>query len=254
MKKFIMLCLLGLLAISCTTKKEIVYMQNIADNTPIEISQLYLEKPIQVNDILKIDVTALEELSLLPYKFNKQDMGNTSGQNQAILLNGYLVDKEGAIDYPGLGNIQAAGLTIAELKEVIELRLQEFVKDAQVKVRLVNFKFTVLGEVNAPGTYSITDENISIPQAIGMAGDLTIQAKRKEILLVREVNGTRTHQVIDLTQTEWMNSSSYFLKQNDLIYVTPNTAKVKSAGLIGNLGTLLSVFSILLSTAILIFR
>ncbi|WP_394907303.1 polysaccharide biosynthesis/export family protein [uncultured Mesonia sp.] len=255
MKKLLLLFVGVLCLTACTSKKDILYMQNIDQHTPAQTLDLYTEKYIQVNDILKIDVTALNEESLTPFKFKKtQAMGATNLNGPAVLLEGYLVNKDGAIDYPGLGNIQAAGLTTQELKEVIELRLQKFVRDAQVKVRLVNFKFTVLGEVKAPGTYSITDENISIPQALGMAGDLTIQADRNHILLVREINGERVHQRIDLTQTDWMNSPYYFLKQNDILYVTPNTAKVKSAGIVGNLGTLLSVFSILLSSAVLIFR
>ena len=175
-------------------------------------------------------------------------------QGDILKLEGYLVDEEGNINYPGLGLVQVEGYTTQELQKKFETQLSQFVKDPTVRIRLVNFKVSVIGEVKAPGTYTIAEETVSLPQALGLAGDLTIQGERREVLLIRQTKEGREHVLIDLTSSEWMNSEYYFLKQNDVVYVQPNNAKVKSAGIIGNLGTLLSVFSILLSTAILIFR
>ncbi|WP_304038735.1 polysaccharide biosynthesis/export family protein, partial [Mesonia mobilis] len=127
-------------------------------------------------------------------------------------------------------------------------------KDVDVKVRLVNFKFTVMGEVKAPGTYTISEETVTLPQALGMAGDLTIQGERKNVLIFRNDQGVITSKRIDLTSTAWMDSPYYYLKQNDMVYVEPNNPRVKSAGFIGNVGNVISVVSILMSAAVLIFR
>ena len=118
----------------------------------------------------------------------------------------------------------------------------------------MNFKFTVMGEVKAPGTYTLSEETITLPQALAMAGDLTIQGERKNLLVFRNENGVLTTKRIDLTQTDWMNTSYYFLKQNDMVYVQPNNPRIKSAGFIGNVGSVISVVSILMSAAVLIFR
>ena len=111
-----------------------------------------------------------------------------------------------------------------------------------------------MGEVNSPGTYDFTEQNITLLQAIGYAGDLAIGGKRKEVLLIREENGIRQQTTIDLTSTKWFDSPYYFIKQNDIIYVNPSGPVIKSAGYIGNLGTFLSVFSLALSTVLLIIR
>jgi polysaccharide export outer membrane protein len=121
-------------------------------------------------------------------------------------------------------------------------------------VRLINAKVTVLGEVNQPGTYNFTEQNITLMQALGYAGDLTINGKRNDILLTREINGTRVVTHIDLTSANFMNSPYYFVKPNDLIVVNPNNPRVKNAGYVGNVGTVLTIASLALSVTILLTR
>jgi polysaccharide export outer membrane protein len=123
-----------------------------------------------------------------------------------------------------------------------------------VSVRILNAKVTVLGEVKLPGTYTYSEQTITLPQAIGYAGDITIEANRKEVMLIREEEGIRKYHKIDLTKSDWFNSPYYNIKQNDIVYVYPNNVKVKSAGFIGNTNTVLSVFSILLTTFVLLTR
>ena len=119
-------------------------------------------------------------------------------------------------------------------------------------MRLVNAKVTILGEVNSPGTYNFTEQNITLLQALGYAGDLTINGKREDILVMREEDGVRQITHIDLTTSEWLNGPYNFVKPNDVIVVNPNNPKVKSSGFVGNVGTLISVISIVFSTIVII--
>jgi polysaccharide export outer membrane protein len=123
-----------------------------------------------------------------------------------------------------------------------------------VNLRLINDKVTVLGEVNQPGTYNFTEQNITLMQALGYAGDLTINGKRNDILLTREINGMRQITHIDLTSANFMNSPYYFVKPNDLIVVNPNNPRVKNAGYVSNIGTVLTIASLALSITILLTR
>jgi polysaccharide biosynthesis/export protein len=122
----------------------------------------------------------------------------------------------------------------------------------RVTVRLLNSKVTILGEVRNPGTFTFTEKNISLLQALGLAGDLTIDANRKNVIVIRESNGQRTTTNIDLTSAIWLSSSYQNIQPNDVIIVNPNSKKITSAGLIGNISTVLSIASILLSIIILI--
>jgi len=254
MKKILLLLSVCTL-VGCATKKNVVRFQDTNNLPQINIDSIYYHPEIQVNDILKIDLTALEPESLIPFQFEKNITGSTGARQIELLkLEGYLVGKEGVINYPGLGEIIVEGKTTLEVQSILKEKLSEFVKDVSVKVRLVNFKFTIMGEVKAPGTYTISEETVTLPQALGMAGDLTIQGERKNVLILRNDQGVLTSKRIDLTSTDWMNSSYYFLKQNDMVYVEPNNPRVKSAGFIGNVGSVISVVSILMTTAVLIFR
>lgn len=238
---------------ACSSKKEVLYFQDIAEGGIPQPALEYQYPEIQINDILKIDVTAMNEEAIAPFKFEKLPV-QTNRQLELLKLEGYVVDGNGNIHYPGLGKISALGLTTKELQLKIEKELSRLVKDPSVKVRLLNFKITVLGEVSQPGTFTLTEESITLPQALGMAGDLTIRGKRENVLIIRTVDGERKTIRIDMTQTNWMDGPYYYLKQNDIIYVSPNGPRIANAGFIGNVGTLLSVASIMLSAIVLIAR
>ena len=254
MKKILFLLLIISLG-SCATKEQVVYFQDSNDLSSISLDSIYQHPKIQVNDILKIDLTAMEPETLLPFMFDKNISAQRMNRQIDLLkFEGYLVDKQGDINYPGLGKVQVKGKNTQQVQDLLADRLAKFIKDVSVKVRLVNFKFTVMGEVKAPGTYTLSEETVTLPQALALAGDLTIKGKRKNLLIFRNEDGVLTTKRIDLTQTDWMNTPYYFLKQNDMIYVQPNNARIKSAGFIGNVGSIISVMSILMSAAVLIFR
>ncbi|MFK7782566.1 polysaccharide biosynthesis/export family protein [Psychroserpens sp.] len=250
--KFLALFLV-FVATSCATKKEILYLQDATENSSTEIN--FQNTTIQPNDILKVDVESLVPEAAKPY--NKSGAGNVQQSNLLLIqLEGYLVSNEGTINFPILGNIELVNLTVLEAEQKIRdiLISGGHLNDPNVNVRIINSKVTILGEVRTPGTYNFTEQNITLLQALGYAGDLTINGKREDIIMTRDVDGVRVITHIDLTNTEFMNSEFFFVKPNDTIIVNPNNPKVKSAGYIGNIGTLLGVTSIILSSIVLLTR
>jgi polysaccharide export outer membrane protein len=143
--------------------------------------------------------------------------------------NTYLVDKEGGIDLPLIGRVMLRGLTTAAAKNIIRNKASTFLKDAIVTVRLQNFKVTVLGEVARPANYIVPNERVSLLDAIGMAGDLTIYGRRENILLIREQEGKKTLTRLNLNSSKIFQSPYYYLQQNDIVYVEPNKQREASS-------------------------
>ena len=236
---------------SCVSKKELLYLQDIQALNNSKV--LSSKNSLQENDILKIDVTSLEIEASIPY--NKVSLENNFGNSlQLLQLNGYLVSTNKTINFPVLGEISVAEKTSQDLEKYLMnlLEVGGHLINPRVTVRLLNSKVTILGEVRNPGTFTFTEKNISLLQALGLAGDLTIDGNRKNIIVIRESNGQRTTTNIDLTSASWLSSPYQNIQPNDVIIVNPNSKKVTSAGLIGNISTVLSIASILLSTIILI--
>ena len=236
---------------SCVSKKNLLYLQDIQNYNNSEV--ISSQNILQENDILKIDVTSLEMKASLPY--NKVTSGNMMGSTPELMqLNGYLVSKNKTINFPVLGKISVEGKTTKDLEDALKQRLESegHLIKPNVSVRLLNAKITILGEVKMPGTYTFTENNITLLQALGLAGDLTIDGNRQDIILIRVADGKRITTKLDLTSASWLNSTYQNIQPNDVIIVNPNSKKVRSAGLIGNISTMLSIASILLSTIILI--
>ena len=241
MIKKIFLLLLSLTIVSCASKKDILYYQDLKDGSQEYIN--YLASSIQINDILFIKISALIPESAEP--FNLMVSGSNSSNIAAYKIQGYLVSQEGFIVFPILGTINLAGKTTTEAQKLIAKMLNDggYIKEPTVSVRVINSKITVLGEVKNPGTFSYDEQNLSLNQAIGLAGDLTINGVRKDVMIIREVNGVRTYANLDLTSTDWFSSPYYYVKQNDIIIVNPNGPKIKTAGYITGLGSALGIIS-----------
>jgi polysaccharide export outer membrane protein len=224
------------------------------DLNEVDISKVTLtQNTIQINDILKIDVTSLEGKASLPY--NKISNSGIAGASlDLIQLTGYLVSNNKTINFPILGEVSVDGKTTSALESHLKERLKfgGHLINPDVTVRLLNAKVTILGEVNKPGTYTFTEKNINFLQAIGLAGDLTIDGNREDVILIREFDGKRITTIIDLTSSSYLTTPYQNIQPNDVIIVNPNSKKIKSAGLVGNISTVLSIASILLSTIILI--
>lgn len=251
----VVLLFVALALTNCASKKDLLYFQDASNQNNKAIS--YSQNTIQHNDILSITIGALVPESAAVY--NKQATSstiNTSTSIEMLQLQGYLVNLDGTITLPVLGKTKVAGKTInnLELELVNTLETGGHLVAPTVNIRLLNAKITILGEVQRPGTYNFTEQSISLPQALGYAGDLTINGKRDDIMLIREIDGVRSIVYLDLTTANWMNNPSYTIKPNDVIVVSPNQAKVKSAGIIGNASTVLAVVSVVLSTVILLTR
>lgn len=252
-RNILILVSLVLIFSSCASKKEILYFQDADYYIPQEI--FYEPVKIQPNDILKISVGALVQETAAPY--NRTMDGSAENSNIELLkLQGYLVGEDGTLNFPVLGTLDVAERTTKELEQGIEELLEKggHLKEPTVSVRILNAKVTVLGEVARPGTYSFTEQNITLPQALGFAGDLTINGERKDVLLIREENGIRRVHHLDLTSTDWFNTPYFYIKPNDFLVINPNEAKVKSAGLIGNAGIVVTILSLLLTVTVLITR
>jgi polysaccharide export outer membrane protein len=239
---------------SCVPKQKILYLQDI--DTSLTTNELNYKSIIKKDDILRITVTS-ENMELVQ-PFNQlvsptnQSNLNVVGQSQ---LFGYLVDNKGEIAFPILGSIEAAGKNREEMTYFLQSVLREkFVKDAVVDVRIVNFKVTVLGEVNRPGTFNLDYNRITLLQVIGQAGDLTIYGNRKSIIILRDVDGVQTSQRVDLTNSDFIDSEFYYLQQNDVVVVEPNYAQVQAAGFNRNASLFVSIASVLLSLIVIISR
>lgn len=253
MKLNYIILILVLTLSSCASKKDILYLQDASQNSSAEI--MYQNSTIQPNDILKIRVESIIPEAARPY--NRGASGTTANNSIELLqLEGYLVNNEGIISYPVLGEIELFKLTTNEAEEKIRQMLIDggHLNNPTVTIRIINSKVTVLGEVNVPGTYSFTEQNITLLQALGYAGDLTINGKRDDIIMTRDVDGVRKITHIDITNTEFMNSEYFYIKTNDVIIVNPNNPRVKNSGFIGDIGTVLGFASLILTSIVLLSR
>jgi len=248
MKKIITLFTLSVLLFSCASKKDVLYFQDSEKLNLEKINQDF-EPIIETNDILHITISSINEEVLRPF-LKTQQIQKTNSNNPG--LDGYLVNIDGTISFPVIGDVKVSGHTRDYVEEVLKEKISNYVKDVVVDVRIMNFEVTVIGEVASPGVYPINDERVTLPEALALAGDLTSDAKRSSITIIREVNGIRKVNIIDYTTTEFFNSDFYFLKQNDLVYVEPSSKGVKKSGFIPDIPALLSLFTVILSTVILL--
>ena len=226
------------------------------DKSKLKATIIYQAPKIQINDILSIQVSTFQPELSLPYNLLPPDSNISNVQIESLKLQGCLVSPEGTINFPVLGMLTVAGKTTQELEAFLKTTLEQdsHLLSPTVNVRLLNGKVTILGEVTRPGTYGFTEQNITVLQALGLAGDLTIRGKRKEVLLIREEAGQRSFSTLDLTQTNWFASEFYYIRPNDVLVVNPNTARVKNAGFVSEPATLLGMASVILSMIVLLTR
>ncbi len=253
-KQLIAIVFLVVFATSCVTKKEILYLQDIErlDEATVALQNNPVIRP---NDILQIQVSSFDMEASAPFNLlaptqNIQTEGYSPGR-QAV---GYLVNNDGTIEFPVLGTLQVGGMNRKELLEDLKTRIAVYVKDPMINIRITNFKVTVLGEVAAPGAFYVSDERITLLEALGNAGDMTIFGKRDDILILREQNGIKTYAKIDITKTDFLSSPYYYLQQNDVVYVGQNNAQVNSAAYNRNSGVYISIASVLISVIVLLSR
>ena len=219
--------------VSCSTVKDIAYFQNKVVNEPEAIDK-HAGIVIQAKDMLSIvvssrnpELVAMFNLPVVSYQAGSEVVN--TGYNQRLM--GYVVDNDGFIDFPVLGPIKVVGLTRWELSELIKNKLLNdgLLTDAVVTVEFMNFKVSVIGEVNAPGTYSLQNDKVTILQAISLARDLTIFGQRENVCVIREREGERIIYEINLCDVSMFNSPAYYLQQNDVVYVQPSEVKARQS-------------------------
>lgn len=258
----------------CTTPKNVAYFQDLDDAVVTEVAQRRTIR-VQPEDKLSIIVTSKDPS--LAALFNLSVVSNRIGQNQSVSGTGstirnystataegicsYTVDKDGDIDFPILGKLHIEGMTRSEVANFIKNKLvtDNLIKDPTVTVEFLNVGISVMGEVTNAGRYDMNRDNITILEALSLAGDLTIQGKRENVLVVRQENGQMKTYRVDLTKgAELMKSPAYFLKQDDIVYVEPNGVRKRQTTVNGNTALSasfwVSVASLLTSVAVLIFK
>lgn len=208
---------------------------------------------IKPDDLLTIRVSAPEQEAAQPFNLTKS-IGSMERTNAQVELETYMVSKEGTVEFPVLGTLEVEGLNAFELAEKIKEEITDYVNDPIVNVRILNFQISVLGEVNSPGTFTIEDDHLSLPKALGMAGDLTIYGKRKNVLVMREENGKKVNTYLDLTDPKVVNSPYYNLRQNDVVYVEPIGPRRQAASGLGVASSYLSIASVIISLVIVVTR
>lgn len=239
--RFLQLLLLLSIFSSCVSRKDIAYFQKTGVETrdTITLAQLYTPK-IQPDDILSIYVNSLNPAA--SSFFNPYASGVSTQPDESALIGsdynasaatrtaqttapGFRVDEMGMIEIPLIGRLKVEGLTTSQARDTIRRRLKPFLKEPTVNVRFLNFKISVMGEVNRPSTYLVPNERLTLPEALTMAGDLTIYGRRNNIMIMRETNGQKEFGTVDLTKRDLFKSPYYYLHPNDVIYVEPSKGR-----------------------------
>jgi polysaccharide export outer membrane protein len=238
---------------SCVSYKNIPYFEDLnqSQNVTEDISN-FSSHTIQPQDELLIHVTSLNPEASKVFNDNLQ----TSTINSTVPIYDYLVDRNGEINIPMLGPVKASGLTTDELSAQLEKLLVKYTKEPKVAVRILNFKVAVLGDVARPNVYNSYSERLTVTEAISLAGDLNVTAQRKNVLLVREINGKREFYHIDLTSKDLFESPYFYLKSNDLIVVQPGKLKVSTLETSGyrNASLIISALSVVVTLAYLVYH
>lgn len=238
---------------ACTHKKNLIYFQG---NLPTTESNKNYNPILKTDDLISITVMGMDELATKPFNLPLTIINQgVGGYNQgAPTPPGYLIDPEGNIDFPVIGKIKLSGLTRSAAIDLIKEQLKPYLSNPTILLRILNYKITVLGEVRNPGTFTIPNERVTLPEAIGIAGDLQITGVRNNVLVIRDVDGKKTETRVDLTKKEVFSSPAFYLQQNDVVYVEPNRAKINSSVVnTSNVSLVVSVISLLI-TMVVLFR
>ena len=251
LKKYTNLTLIILVTIlfsSCATKRNTVYFQS--DTNTVNVPSKFNDEVITADDILNISVSALDMTSIAPF-LKERSVNNNMDQN---LIDGYKVDANGDINLPLIGNLKVADITTKQAAIKIQELLSKSIIDPIAKVSVLNYNITILGEVQNPGTFKLFDSKITIIQALGLAGDITIYGKKKNIKVIREINGNSVSTEVDLTNSNFISSDFYYLRKNDVVYVEPTFAQIKNSGYIGQITNITTILSLIFTHIVLLSK
>lgn len=245
----ILICILVALS-SCASRKDVVYFQDTGNFETLVNNNAFVSR-FKVDDLVSIHVSSLNPEASVPFNLFR---GASEGGFRAEQVD-YLVDQAGEIDFPVIGKLKIEGLSPDEVRVLLRDRLSVYLKDPIINIRLRNFTVTVLGQVLRPGTYPVNGEQITILEALGLAGDLTLRGVRNNVLVIRDFNGTKVYTRVDLTSKDIIKSPVYYLTQNDVVYVEPNKSGIKETSIDARGRYYVSILSVLItSTIVLITR
>jgi polysaccharide export outer membrane protein len=225
----------------CTSQKKLVYFQG--EIPALDTSSIYKVR-IYPGDILSINVFTIN-MEAYPYLSTPNERLGTD--NRSAYEKGFLVNETGGIKLPLIGSVNLKGLTIAEATSFIENKFKVFIDDPIITIKKLNFKVTVLGEVNKPGTYPILNERATLPEVLGLAGDLSQFADRKKLRIIREENGQREDFFVDLTDAKSLSPQSYYLHPDDIVYVQPLPRRAFQ-----NISPSVTLFTSILTTTVIV--
>ncbi len=252
MKKIVLLVFSLILLLSCASKKKVVYLQDIDQTKSYDSSTLY-EPKLQPDDLLSIIVSAENPELSVPFNL-PQIQGNYEINNNQNGIKTYLVDNFGYIEFPVIGKLKLGGLTRTEATAKLVTAVGEYIKNPIINLRILNFKVSILGEVLKPSSFTLSSERITLLEAISMAGDLTIYGKRNNILIIREAEGKKTYNRVDITKSDFLNSPFYYLAQNDIVVVEPNKTRVNASVIGPNVTATISAISVLVTLIVVLLR
>ncbi|MGK4567225.1 polysaccharide biosynthesis/export family protein [Flavobacterium sp. 3HN19-14] len=238
---------------ACAPKEKLIYFQGIQNAKSGDAKTQY-EPQLQADDLLLIIISAPDPEAAIPYNLISYSTTEADRSNTSLHYQTYLIDANGNIEFPVIGSMKLGGLTKTEAIDKIKSELKKYIKSPIVNLRIMNYKISVMGEVARPGTYPIETERITLPEALSKAGDLTIYGDRKQVLVIREINGVQTHNFIDITSADFINSPYYYLDQNDQIYVQPNKTKINSSVIGPNITAGLTAISLVITVIALLIR
>lgn len=241
---------------SCASREKIVYLQNISETNNEQI--IKYEARLQPDDLLLILVSAPDPEAAIPFNLSAVGVlgsnGNLDAANTQQRYQTYLINNDGYIQFPVIGDLKLGGLTRSEALLKLNTELKKYINNPIVNMRILNYKISVAGEVARPGTYEIVSERITLLEAISKAGDLTIYGNRNNILIVREVDGKKTHNFVDITKADFINSPFYYLTQNDAVYIQPNKTRINSSVIGPNTSVIISSVSLVITLIALLVR
>lgn len=258
-KSILLMAVCALVMASCTSYKNVPYLQNAEEIMAAQAELPLYDAKIMPKDLLTVTVNTTDPEAAAPFNMTVQTAQNLATSRTSYsqpVLQQYLVNNEGSIDFPVLGTLKVGGLTKNEAEDMIREKLKPYLKEVPiVTVRMSNYKISVLGEVARPGTFTVSNEKVNVLEALAMAGDLTIWGMRDNVKLVREdAAGKREIIELDLTNAEIITSPYYYLQQNDILYISPNKTKAKNSDVGQSTSLWFSATSILVSLASLLYN
>lgn len=259
-KKIFIISFFGFLLTSCASREKLAYYQDIQNLSSTEMKNY--NPTLKADDLLLIIVSSPVPETASDFNLGTYTMGGNfnSGTQNLDVAQGqirhqtYLIDNKGFIQFPVIGSLKLGGLTREEAISLLDSSLKKYVKDPIVNLRILNYKVTVQGEVMRPGSFNIATERITLPEAITMAGDMTIYGKRDNVLVIREIEGEKTYNFVDMTKSDFMNSDFYYLSQNDLVVVEPNKTRINASVVGPNISVIISSISLLITVVALLVR